>query len=344
ERSPTPFLDSLIQESWVFENAYAAGGRSTQGIAAIAASVPALMEMPMTFSPYQGNRVQGLAYHLGKKGYTSGFFHGSNPGSMEFERFSKSIGYEKFYDKTAYPNPEDYDGNWGIWDRPFFQFTLGEVNQYNKPFTVLLFSLTSHHPYSVESFFEKKYPEEKPILRAIRYTDYALQQFFATAKKMDWYENTLFVITADHVGRATQKKYKTKVGAHQIPLLFFKPNATLKGNYHGLVQQTDILPTILDYLNFDEPYVAFGQSAFDTTTDRYGYLYGGGFYQILNDSIWLSFDQKNIVGVRNYKNDVLLKHDIAGKYQDLQATLTQQLQAAIQVHHRAMARNKMAVD
>lgn len=344
ENSPTPFLDSLIEESWNFENAYASGVRSTQGIAAIAASIPSLMEMTMIFSPYQGNRVQGLAYHLEKKGYSSGFFHGSNPGSMEFERFSKSIGYENFYDKTAYPNQEDYDGNWGIWDRPFFQYTLNEVNKYNKPFTALLFSLTSHHPYYVEDFFEKKYPEEKPILRAIRYTDFALKELFETAKKMDWYENTLFVITADHIGRTTRQKYKTKVGAHQIPLLFFKPNSNLKGSYKGIVQQTDILPTVLDYLNYDEPYVAFGQSALDTTANRYSYLYNSGFYQILNDSIWLSFDQEKIVGVRNYKNDVLLKDDITGKNKNLELKLTKQLKAAIQVHHQAMVKNKMAVD
>ena len=349
EESVTPFLDSLIRESWYFENAYAVGTRSTQGIAAISASIPALMDNALMFSPYQGNRLDGIAAHLKKKGYSSGFFHGSNPGSMEFERFSKLTGYEKFYDRTAYPDQKDYDGNWGIWDVPFFQFTAKEVDEYPQPFNALIFSLSSHHPYHVEPFFEKKYPAantgREKLRRAMRYTDYALQQFFETAKKMDWYENTLFVITADHLGKVTDKKYATMVGRFQIPLLFYKPNSDLRGKYSGIVQQTDILPTVLDYLNFDKPYTAFGQSAFDSLESRNAYMYDSGIYQILDDSLLLSFDQKNTIGIYNYRDDPFLKNDLKDKMEensgDVKALLENKLKAVVQKHHRAMIRNRL---
>lgn len=343
EKSPTPFIDSLMLESWYFENAYSAGTRSTQGIAAITAGVPALMETTLTFSPYQGNRLDGIAAHLGKKGYTSGFFHASNPGSMEFERFSKLTGFQNFYDKTSYPNQEDYDGNWGIWDVPFFQFTTKEVNQYQQPFTALLFSLTSHHPYYVEDFFEKKYPDEKPILRAIRYTDFALQQFFETAKKMDWYDNTLFVITADHIGKRSIKKYGTLAGLYQIPLFFHQPNSDLKGKNSRIIQQTDILPTVLDYLNYDKPYFSFGESAFDTLADKNAYMYSSQIYQILNDSLLLSYDQKNTIGVYNYKKDVMMEDDLKDKNDPVNMLLENKLKAVIQAHHRAMINNQLVV-
>ena len=343
EKSPTPFIDSLMLESWYFENAYAAGTRSTQGIAAISASVPALMDNALTFSPYQGNRLDGIAAHLGKKGYTSGFFHASNPGSMEFERFSKLTGFQKFYDRTAYPNQADYDGNWGIWDVPFFQFTAKEVDQYQQPFTALLFSLTSHHPYHVEKNFEEKNPEEKPILQAIQYTDFALQQFFETAKKMDWYDNTLFIITADHIGKRTIKKYGTTVGMYQIPLLFYKPNADLKGKNSRIIQQTDILPTVLDYLNYDDSYFSAGESAFDTLSNKNAYMYSSQIYQILNDSLVLSFNQKETIGVYNYKKDVFLQDDLKDKNDPVNTLLENKLKAAIQAHHRAMINNQLVV-
>jgi phosphoglycerol transferase MdoB-like AlkP superfamily enzyme len=341
EKSPTPFIDSLMLESWYFENAYADGVRSTQGIAAISASVPALMDNALMFSPYQGNRLDGIAAYLGKKGYSSGFFHGSNPGSMEFERFSKLTGYQNFYDRTAYPNQEDYDGNWGIWDAPFFQFTANEVDKYPEPFTALLFSLTSHHPYYVEKFFEEKHPNEKPLLRAIRYTDFALKQFFETAKTMDWYDNTLFIITADHVGKRSIRKYKTLVGSFQIPLLFYKPNSDLKGKNSSIIQQTDILPTVLEYLNYDESYSAFGESAFDTLADKNAYMYSSQIYQILNDSLMLSFDQKETIGVYNYKKDVFLQQDIKDKNYPVNTLLENKLKAVIQAHHRAMINNQL---
>ncbi len=343
EKSPTPFIDSLMLESLYFENAYAAGTRSTQGIAAITASVPALMDNALMFSPYQGNRLDGIAAHLGKKGYSSGFFHGSNPGSMEFERFSKLTGYQNFYDRTAYPNQEDYDGNWGIWDIPFFQFSLEKVNEYPQPFTALLFSLSSHHPYYVEQFFEEKYPNEEPILRAIRYTDYALQQFFETAKTMDWYDNTLFIITADHIGKRKIKKYGTAAGMYQIPLFFYKPNADLKGKNSRIIQQTDIIPTVFNYLNFDEPYVAFGENAFDTLANKNAYMYSNQIYQILNDSLILSFDQKETIGVYNYKKDVFLQKDLKDKNNSVNTLLENKLKAIIQAHHRTMINNQLVI-
>jgi len=343
EKSPTPFIDSLMLESWYFENAFANGVRSTQGIASISASIPALMDNALMFSPYQGNRLNGIAAHLGKKGYSSGFFHGSNPGSMEFERFSKLTGYQNFYDRTAYPNQEDYDGNWGIWDAPFFQFTANEVNKYPEPFTALLFSLTSHHPYFVEKFFEEKHPNEKPLLRAIRYTDFALKQFFETAKTMDWFDNTLFIITADHIGKRSIRKYKTLVGSYQIPLIFYKPNSDLKGTNSSIIQQTDILPTVLEYLNYDESYNAFGESAFDTLSDKNAYMYSNQIYQILNDSLLLSFDQEETIGVFNYKKDVFLQKDLKEKNNSVNTLLENKLKAVIQAHHRVMVNNQLVI-
>lgn len=341
ENSPTPFLDSLMQQSWNFENAYAVGFRSTKGIAAISASIPSLMEDPIMFSAYQSNQIDGLPNILQDKGYTNAFFHGSNPGSMEFERFSKVLGYQEFYDRTRYPEQADYDGNWGIWDVPFFQFAADEVDKYNKPFTSLLFSLTSHHPYAVEDWFEKKYPDEKPILRAIRYTDYALQQFFEKAKKMDWFDNTLFVITADHKGRGGTKEYRTNVGLYQIPLLFYKPNSITPKQDPRVIQQIDIMPTVLDYLNNDVPYQSFGTSAFDTIATRYAYTYWNGVYQIIDDNFSYTTRLEKSIGLYQYKIDSLFSYDYKGEKLEELEILDNQLKAAIQVHHDAMINNKL---
>ena len=342
ENSPTPFLDSLMTEGWNFENAYASGIRSTQGIAAITAGIPALMDDPIMFSAYQGNQINGLPKILEKQDYTNAFFHGSNPGSMEFERFSKIIGYQDFYDRTHYPNQADYDGSWGIWDIPFFQFTLKEVDKFNKPFTALLFSLTSHHPYEVEDWFEKKHPDEKPIFRAIRYTDFALRKFFETAKKMDWYDNTLFIITADHLGRTTQKKYRTSSGIYAIPLLFFKPNAIPKKKDARVIQQIDIMPTVLDYLNNDEPYRTFGTSALDTIAHRYAFTFRNGIYQIIDNDFSYTTDLEEPIGLYQYPIDSLFTYDYKGDELEHLRRLDEQLKGVIQVHHDAMINNTLS--
>ncbi len=261
----TPFLDSLAQASLQAQHSFANGLRSAQGISAISAGLPSLMEEQFVFSPYQSNQLDGLAAHLRRKGYETAFFHGSNPGSMDFDKFARLTGFNHFYDRYGYGDQADYDGTWGIWDAPMFQFMAQKLTKTPEPFYSFFFSLTSHHPYNVPKDFEKKYPNVDALHRSVLYTDDALRQFFETVKKQSWFSNTLFVIAADHIGAGClEPKYQTKVGRYNIPILFYKPNeikAELLQN--TVVQQQDIMPSILDFLNYKHPFLSFGRSIFN---------------------------------------------------------------------------------
>jgi phosphoglycerol transferase MdoB-like AlkP superfamily enzyme len=260
----TPFLDSLAQVSLQAKHSFANGLRSAQGIAAITSGLPSLMEEQFVFSPYQSNQLNGLAAHLKREGYETAFFHGSNPGSMEFDKFAHLTGFTHFYDRYGYGNQADFDGNWGIWDAPMLQFMAKKLTQTPEPFYGFFFSLTSHHPYKVPKDFEEKHPTIDPLHRSVLYADDALRHFFETAKKQAWYDRTLFVITADHVGAGTfVPEYQTKVGRYAIPILFFKPNGIKPETVQNLVQQQDIMPSILDFLNYKQPFLSFGRSLFN---------------------------------------------------------------------------------
>ncbi len=337
----TPFLDSLMSEGYYCEYSFANGLRSTQGIAAITSGIPALMNDPIMFSAYQSNQLNGLASMLKKKGYTSGFFHGSNPGSMEFEGFSKICGYDYFYDKTAYPDQEDYDGKWGIWDVPFFQFTANTMNKYPEPFTSLLFSLSSHHPYAVEDFFKAKHPNTPPLYRAVKYTDFALSKFFQTARKMDWFDNTLFIITADHTGQSKDPAFQTKLGKYAIPLLFYHPSQQLKGSQKRVASQIDILPSVLQYLQYDEPYRTFGNSVFEKTAHSYAFMFSNQVYQIIDERFILLFDGEKTIGLYDHTSDPELSKNVMGKYKEDQKRLERRIKAEIQRHHAGMVRNEL---
>ena len=341
EKSYTPFLDSLIQKGTYFEESFANGLRSTQGIVSITAGIPALMNDPLMFSAYQSNQVAGLAQILGAEGYQTAFFHGANPGSMEFERFSKLTGFQSYHDRRSYPEPADYDGQWGIWDAPFFQYTAQSINQFDKPFCALLFSLTSHHPYRVPADFEQQYPEEPKLLRSVRYTDHALRTFFETAQKMPWYENTLFVITADHIGKGKKAFYKTKLGKFRIPIILFDPLQETAGQEKGFIQQIDIMPTVLDYLGYNQPFRCFGYSALREDRPNLAYQYSSNLFQIADSTHCLLFDEHQTIGLYNYQQDALLQENLTGTLPPIQSRLEEQLKAIIQVHHRAMVRNEL---
>ncbi|MFM2268138.1 MAG: hypothetical protein RL757_1579, partial [Bacteroidota bacterium] len=316
-----PFFDSLAQQSFYTENSYANGLRSTQGIASVAAGMPSLMEETYIFSPFQANRLESFAAILRKKGYETGFFHGSFVGSMEFNTFAPLVGFEHFYDRAAYPDQRDFDGTWGIWDELFGEFMVKKLNTYKKPFAAQWFTLTSHHPYAVPKWFEEKYPKMDKLQRSVLYADQALRRFFELAKQQDWYENTLFVLSADHMGQhltaettpVVNPQYQTREGMYRIPILFFHPaNPNLKGIGRSQISsQIDMMPSILDYLKVNENYLSFGRSIFSKTAPpQYAFHFEGGLFQIIDKNYILLFDGKETTALFDLQKDPLQKNDL----------------------------------
>ena len=87
----------------------------------------------------------------------------------------------------------------------------------------------------------------------------ALRKFFETARRQPWYKNTIFVLTADHTSLSTHEEYQTPLGRFRVPIIFFDPSGDMKpGRRPGIAKQIDIMPTLLGYLGFQHPFVAFG--------------------------------------------------------------------------------------
>lgn len=341
DKSYTPFLDSLIGESLIFEDAYACGTRSPYGIAGIGASIPTLMQQPISFSAYQTNCIDGIGSLLNDVGYTTGFFHGARPSSMNIDRLGRLEGFTNIFTKDDFNDDSKFDGSWGIWDNHFFQYTIKEINKFREPFSAFLFSMTSHPPYKVEKEFEEKYPDEDPILRSVHYSDNALRNLFKEARKQPWFDNTIFVISADHIGRAFDKDFTSKVTKYQIPILFYSADSTLRGKYSDVFSQVDIVPTLLTYLNYPNDYNAFGFDAFDGSDNRYSYTYSNGLYQILDGKYILFFNGTKCVGLYDYSLDPKMRDDLAEKLLDKRDELETYLKALIQIHNELMIDNKI---
>ena len=339
-----PFVDSLAQQSLYAQYTYSNGLRSTQGITALASGLPSLMGEPFMFSPYQANSLQGWAGVLKKNGYKTAFYHGSNHGSMAFNTFLPQTGFDTFYDRLDYPDQADYDGSWGIWDEPFWQWSLKKINDLPQPFGVMTFSLTSHEPFAVPKYFEAKYPDIPKIKRSFLYTDYALRRFFEEAKKQPWYQNTLFVVSADHVGRndTRPEEYSTREGLYHIPILFFCPSdPTMKGEIKdGLCSQTDVMPSILDYLNCPDKRMSFGRSVFSKNAPpQYAVQFEDNLFQIEDKNYILLFDGQNTIGIFDKINDKMLKNNLLQQGLPDKKRMEMALKAIIQQHHQAMVSN-----
>jgi phosphoglycerol transferase MdoB-like AlkP superfamily enzyme len=341
----TPFLDSLMAQSLTFTNAFSNGKKSIEGIPAITASIPTWMNEPYITSAYGSNQAQSIASLLKTEGYYTAFFHGATNGSMGFDAFANLSGYTDYYGRYEYSNDEDYDGSWGIWDEEFLQYTAQTLNKKQEPFFATLFTLTSHHPYKIPSKYESKFKEGVyDNAKCISYADYSLKYFFETIKKMPWYNNTLFVLCADHTGISGDKFYENKIGNNTIPIIYFMPNSELKGFDTTITQQIDIMPSILQYLNYNKPFYSFGKSVFDTTANHFAFTFNSGIYQYTNNNYTLEFDGEKATGLFQYKKDSLLKNNLIKTEKMVANELELKTKAIIQTYQQSLINNKMSND
>jgi phosphoglycerol transferase MdoB-like AlkP superfamily enzyme len=333
----------LIGKSLVFENGFANGHRSIEGIPAVVASIPTLMYEPYTTSRYAGNTVTSLANVLGPEGYQTSFMHGGNTNSMNFESFARQAGYATFYNRNSYPFPDrDYDGYWGIFDHLFLQQCVKEFSETQQPFFSSIFTLSSHYPYALPKEYKNTFPKGSlPIHENVGYADEALRQFFASASKTDWYNSTLFVITADHTSLSEHPQFQTKVGSLRIPIILFHPNdSTLIGRQPQIVQQIDIQPTILDLLGYDKPFFSLGVSAFNSEPDHFVIAFKNDQHQLLLNERLIGFDGENVRFNYVLKGEQLYKVETGSESDENEKFM----KAYLQNYSRALLGNKMTFE
>ena len=339
----TPFIDSLISVGLTFDVSLANGKKSIDAMPSILASVPSL-ETPYTISHYANNQINGLPGLLKKKGYYTAFFHGAPNGSMGFDSFAKVAGFDDYFGLDQYPDKSDFDGMWGVWDEPFFNFFADKMNGFKQPFMTSIFSLSSHHPFQVPVKYAGKFKKgPAPIVEVIGYTDFALKELFKKISSSPWFKNTLFVITADHTNESIHPEFQNNFGSYCIPIIFYKPGSDLKGTKKRIAQQIDIMPTILNYLNYDDEYIAFGNDLLNDSDESFAFNTSGNDYHLyMNDHILEMIDNKT-VGLFDYKTDRFLEKSLAGKGEGLQLRMEEKLKAIIQTYNSMLIDNNMVV-
>ncbi len=351
-RGYTPFVDSLLTHSLTFEYTFANGRKSIDAMPSTLSSIPMMVE-PFFLTPASMNDLTGLAGMLHDKGYYSAFFHGAQNGSMGFEAFARATGYDKYFGRTEYnADPKgggdaDFDGMWAVWDEPYLQHVVRMVNGFKQPFVASVFTASSHHPFKVPEQYAATFKDEcgQPIHKCVRYTDMALRKFFEAASKQPWYENTVFVLVADHTNQNTHPYYKTDQGLYSIPIIFYTPDGSLEtGVKQGVIaQQIDVLPTLMGILGYDKPYIAFGCDLLHTpAAQTWAFNYNNGVYQYFKGDFLLQFDGQKTKALYRFKTDPLLKQNLADKL-PIQSQLENELKSLIQQYMHRMTINSLVL-
>jgi uncharacterized sulfatase len=332
-------LDSLALYSTIYKNAYANGKRSIEGIPAIVASMPSLMNNDYMNSYYQSNTLESTGSLLQHLGYETSFYHGGKNGTMSFDNFISATHAGKYYGLNEYPNPTDNDGNWGIYDEPYLRYVANQLTEQEQPFFSTVFTLSSHHPYNIPTALKQQFQEGTlPIHKTIRYVDFALQRFFENAKQTSWFSNTIFIITADHSSTNELPNYTSEEGMYRIPLMVFEAENPSQQAIDQTIQQIDIMPIILKQAGYNKPYFAMGLSSVDSTGFAIQYI--NNMYQFIQHPYMLQFD-----GEKTTQFTKLNKKDVLENCTELdrKKLMEQSLKAFIQQYNSALIHNNTVV-
>ena len=338
----TPFLDSLISQSIYFPNGYANGRLSSEALPSILTGVPSIFGEAFINSSYAFNDIESLPKILAKQGYESAFFHGAFNGSQNFDHYAKVAGFDAYYGKDEYPTPGHEDGKWGIYDEEFLRFFGEQTGRMSPPFLASIFTISSHMPFVIPNRYKGAFGDSKSLFHeSVGYTDYAIKKYFEYAKTQEWYPNTIFVITADHCSMLAKKHNQPPMENYAIPLLIFDPsNDTPEINLKN-IQQIDIIPSVLDYLDYPEPFFSFGNS-YKNETNLIVNLVNNN-YQVMIDNYYFIFDGEKITELYDTTNKLELRN-LQHSISDVKKLeLEQEIKAFLQTFNNNFINNTVSI-
>lgn len=304
----TPNLDALQDDSIWFERLYATGIRSARGIEAV---ITGFTPSPRTNVVKRSDTQTGfftLPALLSEKGYHTSFIYGGESHFDNMRRFFLNNGFQEVVDRHDYENPI-FEGSWGVSDEDLYALAHEKLSSRGEqPFFSLIFTTSHHEPF--------EYPpgrvtdsEYGPRESSIKYADYALGQFLEQARQSDYWDNTVFMIVADHNAKTFGEKY--------VPVRKFRIPGAIIGagieprRIRGIASQIDIVPTLLSLIGLDSVHPAIGR---DLTRPEYRDGAGRAQMQFHANQAWIEGDRAVIfrpdlepVSLRLGDNDRLLE-------------------------------------
>lgn len=346
QKGYTPFLDSLMRQSYTFHRMYSNGKRSIQALPAVWSSIPSF-KTPFVLMPQSMGATRALPAILKDKGYETMFFCGSDRGSMGFGAYARAVGIDDLRSREDYEavhGKDDFDGYWGIWDEEFMQY-MGEVLACaRQPFFSTMFTLSSHHPFVVPERYAGRLPEGLTANhKCVAYVDGAFRRFFDRFGDEEWFRNTVFVFVADHVSSEKfSEEFRHSPDDYRIFGFIYAPESSLFGEHRTPVSQIDLMPTLLGLLGNREPYFAFGRDIFNEHAGTpFAINYDNNMFQAVTDRYLIRFDEHEVRGVYSV-DDVKNERDLRGKVPT--EDIERQMKAMIQSYYDRVENKNYTVD
>ena len=256
-RPLTPNLDALASQGWWFENLYATGTRSVRGLEALITGftptpAPSVVKLEKSQRDFFS-----IARVLKAAGYDTSFIYGGEGQFDNMRRFFMNNGFDFVVDEDQFVNPV-FHGSWGVSDEDLFTRAHEEFSKpRTRPFFTLVFTTSNHSPYEYpEGRIEPYEANPHTVNNAVKYADHALGEFFARARASSYWDDTVFLVVADHNSRV--------FGAEVIPVDHFHIPALIMGGgiepsvYEPVASQIDMPPTLLSLIGVSSVHPMIG--------------------------------------------------------------------------------------
>jgi len=270
----TPDFKSLEKQGILFDQIYASGSRSEQGMASIFGGFPAHPISSITVQPDKFVKLPSLVRELKNEGYHASFYFGGQLIYGNIKSYIIYNGFDKIMEVYDFPSSIPH-GKLGIHDGYTLDYMVNDLKNMEQPFISSLFTISTHSPW--DQPFEKPLKwgdNEREYINAAYYTDHCLGDFFRKASRESWYRNTLFIIVSDHSHNSYRNWHPESKEYHKIPLLFY--GETLKEEFRGTVchklgNQHDIASTILAQMGINSKQFTWSKNLFNPYTPDFSY-------------------------------------------------------------------------
>jgi len=298
----TPNFDALASQGLLFTRFYANGERSMDGLAALIAGIPTLPGTAYIGMGMEQNRMAWLGNLAQQEGYETIFLQSSVRQSFHVDSIAAMAGFQTYHGAEDIPatGHSMRTTERGAWDHDMFQDANRLFSKAKRPFLGFAFTASTHMPFQSPGERWTKFTPDSlkhRYLNSLYYADWALGEFFAAAKKAGYFDNTIFILTADHVSGFAGKAGDVP-SMHHVPLLIIAPGLKPGINAH-VGGQVDVIPTIAALAGWRAEHAGLGRSLLTVPRDgKYGTLtVHGNVIERIEDHGWLSHDLHHRVAV-----------------------------------------------
>ena len=307
----TPNFDAYAGRGLKFTNFYANGQRSLAGITALMTGITKPEGMPPLGEGLELSRLSYLGRLAGQNGYDTLALQSSRRGSFKIDAIMHLVGFKQYYGAEDIPKTGDEIGapNFGVYDGDMLRFMHKKINTLKEPFITFAFTATTHAPYFSPGKKWEKYPQDpgsrNGFLNTVSYADAMLGEFMQAASKEPWFDNTIFIFTADHVLGIDARKEKlndvkvrkfTAPDDFHIPLVIYAPKIVSAETIDRVGSQADLFPTIIHLLGWRNQFASLSNSLLDKQVpERFAFLSVGSMIGIITADGMLKYNFSAVV-------------------------------------------------